>query len=535
MAELPLPVSDLLALVEDRLTSLETEYQDIERMLPGLRMEVWRMEKKAKQLLGAIAECNTQISDLTDEPTIFSLAPIRRVPPEILCEIFQWAVVDGYTRKVSQWVAPTAPWKLTHICRAWRDVTRGCVRLWAIFNITVWNDIPEYVHDEDTGMYIQEYYDPVTDMQVKHYCDPTVTMSTCFPPDALEAQLQLSQHADLEIEINIADWGQALHLSEALFTLAGQSHRWSRLTFKWAAPFEIFSLLPEIKGRLGRLQYLELEPRMECDYWPIEFAEIFSLAPRLREIDITTPFPEDFPSSLSLPEQQLTHVRLHGPLDLVLAILPLQKHTLVDVVIRLIESEESSSVDPPVAVELPYLKRLSLTNDWGCECLVLPRLQSLELAGHIINTPAILDRSQCHLQTLDLSYCDTYTDIVSSMKSPHTCSLSHLRVDLGYDREDFAKTILRALNSSDVLPKLASLDLRASMNRKFREDVHIMIYDAIEYRWNLPTHNRTLVKIRLSPDNVFSDDVRRRFQRLGMEGLDVNDLQEYKSGIHDWI
>ncbi|KAJ7908577.1 hypothetical protein B0H13DRAFT_1481435, partial [Mycena leptocephala] len=55
------------------------------------------------------------------------LHPIRRVPPELICEIFAWTLdhVSG-----NDGVANKPPWHVGHICRSWRFYASAYPQLW---------------------------------------------------------------------------------------------------------------------------------------------------------------------------------------------------------------------------------------------------------------------------------------------------------------------------------------------------------------------------------------------------------------------
>ncbi|KAK6991859.1 hypothetical protein R3P38DRAFT_3290535 [Favolaschia claudopus] len=515
MSELSLStVNDLIVLAENRLSALTPEYDDVEEEIFILHMQLVRAERKANRLSAAIDECNSQITTLTSYPTKFSRAPVRRLPPELICEVFQWLVLDGYTRRVNKWEVPIAPWKLTHVCRAWREIARGCVRLWTTIDVTVREDTPQDNYDAYTGTWSRRYYDEATEEYVERYYDARESLSSCLPQEALNAQLQLSQLAGLNIEFNIEDSEQAINLCDTLGTLIEESNRWSRFTLSWAGCPDILSLLSKIEGRLGQLEYLKLDPQQtDGDYWSSQFTNIFALAPCLRELNVTTFHLDDYRSALSLPKHRLTRA-----------------NSLIDAVLRLDKSDEAS---PDAALELPYLKQLSLNNDWD-----------LTLSGHIGNILSILNRSQCQLQTLGLDTCDIQPDILHSVLRPVAPVLYHLRVDFGfkfgYDgREDLVRVILQTLMSLDNFQRLACLELDVSyIESSLRDELHTMLCDGLESRWNLPKDIRSLIRVRLHPDDAFPDAIRTRIERLRAEGLDVNRLKLEKRTnniFDDWF
>ncbi|KAJ7113985.1 hypothetical protein C8R44DRAFT_560379, partial [Mycena epipterygia] len=59
------------------------------------------------------------------------LSPLRRMPPEVLAEIFSWTlpwVHDAMGRW--RFDAKSCPWVLTHICGRWRQVAISTPSLW---------------------------------------------------------------------------------------------------------------------------------------------------------------------------------------------------------------------------------------------------------------------------------------------------------------------------------------------------------------------------------------------------------------------
>ncbi|KAJ3911472.1 hypothetical protein F5877DRAFT_25545, partial [Lentinula edodes] len=60
------------------------------------------------------------------------LSPVRRVPPEILSEIFEWYCfsekkdVTGWRHDIVACYVPT----LVRVCVAWRNTAHGTPRIW---------------------------------------------------------------------------------------------------------------------------------------------------------------------------------------------------------------------------------------------------------------------------------------------------------------------------------------------------------------------------------------------------------------------
>ncbi|KAG7440585.1 uncharacterized protein BT62DRAFT_822915, partial [Guyanagaster necrorhizus] len=57
----------------------------------------------------------------------YFIAPIRRVPNEILSEIFSFTCAD---MSDSVDIVSGAPWVLSHVCSLWRSICLSSPRLW---------------------------------------------------------------------------------------------------------------------------------------------------------------------------------------------------------------------------------------------------------------------------------------------------------------------------------------------------------------------------------------------------------------------
>ncbi|KAJ6525986.1 hypothetical protein B0H19DRAFT_908796, partial [Mycena capillaripes] len=58
------------------------------------------------------------------------LSPVRRVPPELVCEIFTWTVSSNDAAGEAIMVVKTPPWYLGHISRSWRHTALSFGSLW---------------------------------------------------------------------------------------------------------------------------------------------------------------------------------------------------------------------------------------------------------------------------------------------------------------------------------------------------------------------------------------------------------------------
>ncbi|KAK7014334.1 hypothetical protein R3P38DRAFT_3003219 [Favolaschia claudopus] len=523
---------DLKALLKNRLVTLQAEQRELDVQMAAILAQTTKTQKKIDANILAIQSCKSQLLMVGRNNSYLSRAPIRRLPPEILCEIFQWVVVlHEYTRTVNYWEIPVAPWPLTHVCRDWREVARGCPRLWSTINIVV-PDIPDgdmssyvddyYIDDSDADTDISDAETDSSDADTDHLdsepeFDPqNQSMSTYFPKAAVDTQLRLAYPMPLDIVFDVGPFKRASYLCKLLRILAHQSDRWSRLTLKWIYIPKIFSVLRHVKGRLSRLESLKLDVGSDAEEaWPSAFVDVFTIAPRLRHVDATI-LADILPSDLSLPQHQLTCVQLSSSSRSVLEFLPLMAHTLTEATLKVYEPNDADEILPtlPPVVELPQLQRLSLDNDWGLGCLVVPCLTSLKLDGVIGNIHTVLHRSQCQLKMLDFS-CFPTQDVLSSLLSQRP-TLSHLRVGLIYDLAGIAP-LLDAQNTSDNPPKFVSMEIEPWDARLFEP-----FCNAAEACWNLPQDIRCLRSVRF-PKKMCPPPIWERFEKMRLEGLKVNE------------
>ncbi|KAJ7646956.1 hypothetical protein FB45DRAFT_708065, partial [Roridomyces roridus] len=102
---------DLTSRTAVRLTSLDDEILALEDRLEHLKAERAQLFKYH-----------------SDNVSI--LSPLRRMPPEVLTDIFSWTLpalhpMHGNARDVNQ-----SPWTLAQVCRRWRDVALSTSSLW---------------------------------------------------------------------------------------------------------------------------------------------------------------------------------------------------------------------------------------------------------------------------------------------------------------------------------------------------------------------------------------------------------------------
>ncbi|KAF7342613.1 F-box domain-containing protein [Mycena sanguinolenta] len=108
------------------LAFLRPVVQKTSARLANLDEDISRLQGRLQQLedeRASLAQYHTRITGV--------LSPVRRMPPEILGEIFSWTLPT--IREVLG--IENCPWVLTHVCCGWRAVALSIPSLWSLITI----------------------------------------------------------------------------------------------------------------------------------------------------------------------------------------------------------------------------------------------------------------------------------------------------------------------------------------------------------------------------------------------------------------
>ncbi|KAJ6484208.1 hypothetical protein C8R45DRAFT_1148600 [Mycena sanguinolenta] len=94
--------------------------------LASLDAEIARLEERVRELSAE----RTALSKYHAHNTRI-LSPVRRIPVEILSEIFLWASPSVY----DVFDPEGSPWTLTHVCAKWRAIALSKPSLWSLINV----------------------------------------------------------------------------------------------------------------------------------------------------------------------------------------------------------------------------------------------------------------------------------------------------------------------------------------------------------------------------------------------------------------
>ncbi|KAF5383919.1 hypothetical protein D9757_007425 [Collybiopsis confluens] len=215
------------------------------------------------------------------------LHPIRRVPPDVLLEIFFYCMESfdiadpDSCRKVHSLNPKQGPWYLGQVCQCWRRIVLGCARLWSSISIDI----------DALSRYASEQPDPV--MVQKIESNAIVLLSH-----------HLNRSKDYPLRISVYSSTIAHPL---LSLLCAHSFHWSSVLLSLHP--KSFQMLTSIRGSLPKLEYLHVRGSpmswVTPDVWStLPAIDVFEYAPML-----TTFRAHDIPNSATtivLPWNQIT-------------------------------------------------------------------------------------------------------------------------------------------------------------------------------------------------------------------------------------
>ncbi|KDR67477.1 hypothetical protein GALMADRAFT_258052 [Galerina marginata CBS 339.88] len=194
------------------------------------------------------------------------VSPMRRLPPEIIQEVFLW-IVPGVQQTPSRWRWNVdLPWRIGQVCRSWRVNALAVSSLW-------------------THM-------PVIQLKKSN-------AKTRLQLQYLRELLRRSRVAPLDMYIYARSFERDKH--PVIDLLCSHAERWETVTVE-LAPTTLAGF-HSIKGRLSSLKSLTLQtrPARETDH-PVD---LFEVAPSLQTVSVGGPSFSD----IVLPFAQLVHYK----------------------------------------------------------------------------------------------------------------------------------------------------------------------------------------------------------------------------------
>ncbi|KAJ7044960.1 hypothetical protein C8F04DRAFT_520116 [Mycena alexandri] len=284
------------------------------------------------------------------------ISPVRRLPPELLSEIFVLSFDDK-----------GPPWHVGHICRSWRHTALSYPPLWSSIAIS-----------------------------------PTSSLENIT---GIQAQLLRSANAPLDIY-----WGNddPIDPDDAYSSwsdlILPYSRRWRTLhVHNYGSHVGGLDWLRPVKGRLDQLKELIMT---RCYVADMPDVDVFATAPKLRRAILSEADSSYRSPPVSIPWGQITHYRGEYAPDRQIEILSAAQDLLF---CELGFFDIGVALDSFAPIILPRLRGLSLTMAFFLPQLTTPVLETLVIhyvdEVYLTALPSFIQRSSCTLNKLVLKQC----------------------------------------------------------------------------------------------------------------------------------
>ncbi|KAJ7618987.1 hypothetical protein DFH06DRAFT_1306556 [Mycena polygramma] len=415
------------------------------------------------------------------------LSPLRRMPPEVLGEIFVWTLPSPAAPLVSlvcsKFRMGASPWVLTQISSRWRTIALSTPRLWSRIIV--------YFRRNGSG----------------------------YPLALVKAHLERSQR----LKIHFYGHSQAASQPQIeLFNLLAQhSSRWEELSIGLTAA--IVPLLPALRDRLPSLKRLWIQWQ-DAESQTVESLDCFQTAPSLVEVGVYNEF-RFLPTAF--PIHQLTRYHLDGPWAVHRELLK-QASNLIEARIE-IDFDHDPWPEQDEIIDLHHLRRLYISDVHLLRSLRVPVLEELAtwVPRNAIDTlPADLDslvnRSACPLRRLCLrGYPDA--DVIPKMLQV-TPSVTELVILASAIDDKNVNALMRILTVSAVAGSTVIAPHLRLIFVGMRDDGHIddTVYLAmLRSRWKVDgcalNSAALFIESLPGPDPMMLES----FRALREEGLDL--------------
>jgi len=410
-----------------------------------------------------ISRLKIQLKELEEECAVLSdyhnqntsiLSPLRRMPPEVLGQIFLWtqpSLDDASDRGWSD--VKYSPWILTHINRRWRAIALSIPTLWSLVCIDYSDERP-------------------------------------YPLDMIRTQIQRAR--TLKIHFFGCQERDSSPQMEMFKLLSERSSLWEELSLRLTS--SLFPLLATLRDRVQLLRRVCLRWDNQESQEGVESINCFQTAVSLVDIDVSSV--HRFVPTLLPMYHQLMRYDLDAPWDThfeVLKSLP----NLVEGRIR-VNFDEEPWPDANETIDLLHLRHLYLSDVEVLNYLRAPALD--EIAIHTMGEespdictyvePFVL-RSACTLQNLCLrGLPDAQAVLQILQKCPSIDKIAIIIAGPGDDEDTecdalntfFTQfTVPNSTGSAAMAPQLCGIFFGCQHSRHVNYPLYLAM---LESRWN---------------------------------------------------
>ncbi|KAJ7230273.1 hypothetical protein GGX14DRAFT_410330, partial [Mycena pura] len=345
--------------LESELADIETASSDMDAHLALLDDEIARLKARVEQLeeerlaIGTRRQRNHAI-----------LSPLRRIPPEVLAEVFLWSLPPSYVDyERGRYDVKESPWVLTHVCSRWRAIALSTSSLWSCIVIA---------------------YSPENDS------------SSAYPLPLVKAHIQRSRQLAVTFHsCETSDWEPQVEVFQCLAQHCG---RWVELDMLVTS--QLLPLLSGLRGQIPCLRKLYLEWDDSESHPGMQSIDCFETACSLVDLSI---MPRHIPINILLPVHQLNRYAMTAPWGAHQSFLTLASN-LVEAWIVV----DDQRWPEPSPITLPFLRRLSVSEPEVLDYITVPTLEEIALYvdGNDLDfqrrLASLLHRSSCPMQRLCL-------------------------------------------------------------------------------------------------------------------------------------
>ncbi|KAJ7625639.1 hypothetical protein FB45DRAFT_69933 [Roridomyces roridus] len=316
---------------------------------------------RLKHRLGQLEAEQAELSDYQRQNATI-LSPLRRMPPEVLTEVFLWT--DCYASDVKCCRA----WVLSQVSSRWRAITLSLPSLWSFIFVSF--------------------------------------RAKCPSLDMIQTQMDRSRC--LKIHFFGSEAADSAPQIKLFNLLSQQSNRWEELNIQLTK--DLVPHLNAIRGRLASLRRLWVQCSDASSDMGTNLIDCFDTAPLLAEAGWFNAS-HFIPLAVLLPVHQLTCYRANGPWETHHRnFLKIASH-LVEAWIAIQFDDADWRQNPATGgiVDLPHLRRLFVSDIEILAHLRAPSLVELAIRMRSGGPPALdylgpfFDRSSCAPHTLCLS------------------------------------------------------------------------------------------------------------------------------------
>ncbi|KAJ6595132.1 hypothetical protein DFH09DRAFT_159060, partial [Mycena vulgaris] len=386
--------ADFTHLLASNDVPLGAEVTTLRKIVADAQVRVHALNVQIDSLRAALAQLvqeYTEIFELVRGHKSI-LSPVRRMPPELLCEIF--VLLPPHTRRIGAEQIKQPPWYLGQICRLWRDAALSYPFLWTGIEIR----FPDGLWSKPGEIY---------------------------PPSMMETQLLCSAQAPLDVNLNFDFDADPEHLH----SLCLHSNRWRGMCLS-VVSLTHDTVLGLLQGQFLLLERLVFTFYQDSDELFPAMSRNFAIAPNLRKVILTDPRLLRRSPPLVIPWRQITHYRGTYSTERQLEILR-DAVGLVQCGLGLVNAHALLAGDELESVKAPLLRRLYVESASILNHLTAPLPEGLVLEYYFSLAPIITfaEQSSCQLTTLIL-LSSTIFAAIAVLQNISTLTYLHITNDL---------------------------------------------------------------------------------------------------------